>query len=350
MGLGSVALASLLNDGTLLAAPSPADPLAPQKPHFPPKAKNVIYLFMAGGPSQLDLFDYKQKLVELNGQEIPKSYLEGKRFAFMNSSHGVKLLGTRRKFAQHGKSGAWMSDLLPHTAGIADDISIVTSCSADLFNHAPAKLFMNTGSGQFGRPSMGAWVTYGLGSESRDLPGFVVLKSGPRGPRGGAVNWASGFLPTTYQGVSLRGQGEAILDLSSPAGITAEKQRATIDAVRDLNLARLVETLEGSSPRRHQALGPLPVPRGELHGRRRFGSRLAQLRQHEPSAPLGVHLDRIVDAVERVLRADQSQGSLQTLGQREGHDALAPVDVSGGHADEDVLAARRRHRHRQHDR
>ena len=242
MGLGSVALASLLNDGTLLAAPSPADPLAPQKPHFPPKAKNVIYLFMAGGPSQLDLFDYKQKLVELNGQEIPKSYLEGKRFAFMNSSHGVKLLGTRRKFAQHGKSGAWMSDLLPHTAGIADDISIVTSCSADLFNHAPAKLFMNTGSGQFGRPSMGAWVTYGLGSESRDLPGFVVLKSGPRGPRGGAVNWASGFLPTTYQGVSLRGQGEAILDLSSPAGITAEKQRATIDAVRDLNLARLVET------------------------------------------------------------------------------------------------------------
>ena len=198
MGLGSVALASLLNDGTLLAAPSPADPLAPQKPHFPPKAKNVIYLFMAGGPSQLDLFDYKQKLVELNGQEIPKSYLEGKRFAFMNSSHGVKLLGTRRKFAQHGKSGAWMSDLLPHTAGIADDISIVTSCSADLFNHAPAKLFMNTGSGQFGRPSMGAWVTYGLGSESRDLPGFVVLKSGPRGPRGGAVNWASGFLPTTY--------------------------------------------------------------------------------------------------------------------------------------------------------
>ncbi len=242
MGLGSLALASLLNDGTLHAAPSPADPLAPQKPHFPPRAKNVIYLFMAGGPSQLDLFDYKPKLVELNGQEIPKSYLEGKRFAFMNSSHGVKLLGTRRKFTQHGKAGAWVSDLLPHTAGIADDISIVTSCSTELFNHAPAKLFMNTGSGQFGRPSMGAWVTYGLGSESRDLPGFVVLQSGPRGPRGGAVNWASGFLPTTYQGVSLRGQGEAILDLSSPSGITAEKQRSTIDAVRDLNLAHLVET------------------------------------------------------------------------------------------------------------
>ncbi len=242
MGLGSVALASLINDGMLQAAPSPADPLAPQKPHFPPRAKNVIYLFMAGGPSQLELFDYKPKLVELNGQEIPKSYLEGKRFAFMNSSHGVKLLGTRRKFQQHGQGGAWVSDMLPHTAGIADEISIVKSCSTDLFNHAPAKLFMNTGSGQFGRPSMGAWVTYGLGSESRDLPGFVVLQSGPRGPRGGAVNWASGFLPTTYQGVSLRGQGEAILDLSSPPGVTAEKQRATIDAVRDLNLARLVET------------------------------------------------------------------------------------------------------------
>ena len=242
MGLGSVALASLMNEGMLRAAPSTADPLAPRKPHFPPRAKNVIYLFMAGGPSQLELFDYKPKLVELNGQEIPQSYIAGKRFAFMNTSHGVKLLGTRRTFKQHGQAGAWVSDLLPHTAGIADEISIIRSCTTSLFNHAPAKLFMNTGSGQFGRPSMGAWVTYGLGSESRDLPGFVVLLSGPRGPRGGAVNWASGFLPTTYQGVSLRGQGEAILDLSTPEGITAEKQRATIDAVRDLNLARLVET------------------------------------------------------------------------------------------------------------
>ena len=242
MGLGSVALASLMNEGMLRAAPSTADPLAPRKPHFPPRAKNVIYLFMAGGPSQLELFDYKPKLVELNGQEIPQSYIAGKRFAFMNTSHGVKLLGTRRTFKQHGQAGAWVSDLLPHTAGIADEISIIRSCTTSLFNHAPAKLFMNTGSGQFGRPSMGAWVTYGLGSESRDLPGFVVLLSGPRGPRGGAVNWASGFLPTTYQGVSLRGQGEAILDLSAPEGITAEKQRATIDAVRDLNLARLVET------------------------------------------------------------------------------------------------------------
>ncbi len=233
MGLGSVALASLLN--------SPAQ-AGTQGLHHAPKAKNVIYLFMAGGPSQLELFDYKPRLVELNGQPIPQSYIEGKRFAFMNSSHGVKLLGTRKQFQRHGQSGAWISELLPYTAGIADDISIVTTCQTDLFNHAPAKLFMNTGSGQFGRPSMGAWVTYGIGSESSDLPGFVVLQSGPRGPRGGAVNWGSGFLPTTYQGVPLRGQGEPILNLSNPVGIDGARQRRTLDAVRDLNLQRLVST------------------------------------------------------------------------------------------------------------
>jgi hypothetical protein len=160
----------------------------------------------------------------------------------MGTSHSVKLLGARREFKQHGQSGAWVSDLLPHTAGIVDDISIVTTCQTSLFNHAPAKLFMNTGSGQFGRPSMGAWATYGIGSESSDLPGFVVLQSGPRGPRGGAVNWGSGFLPTTYQGVPLRSQGEPILNLSTPASVDSRSQRRVIDAVRDLNLKRLVET------------------------------------------------------------------------------------------------------------
>ena len=209
---------------------------------FTPRAKNVIYLFMAGGPSQLELFDYKPKLVELNGQPIPQSYIEGKRFAFMGSSHGTKLLGTRREFKQHGQSGMWVSNLFPHTATIVDDATFVKSCAANLFNHAPAKLFMNTGSGQFGRPSMGSWVTYGLGSESQNLPGFVVLQSGPRGPRGGAVNWASGFLPTSYQGVPLRGSGDPILNISSPKGVTAQRQRDCIDAVRDLNLKRLVET------------------------------------------------------------------------------------------------------------
>src|SRR5436190_584633 len=240
IGLGGMALASLLGENKVLGSSS--NPMAPRLPHFRPRAKNIIYLFMAGGPSQLELFDYKPKLVELNGQPIPQSYIEGKRFAFMDSSHGIKLLGTKRAFQKHGESGMWVSELFPHTATIVDDVSFIRSCATNLFNHAPAKLFMNTGSGQFGRPSMGSWVTYGLGSESRDLPGFVVLQSGPRGPRGGAVNWGSGFLPTTYQGVPFRSGGEPILDLTSPKGVTAAKQRQTIDAIRDLNLSRLVET------------------------------------------------------------------------------------------------------------
>ena len=247
MGLGGIALASMLDQSRLRAAPAPgsgplADPMAPKSPHFAPRAKNVIYLFMAGGPSQLDLFDYKPRLISLNGQPVPESLIAGKRFAFMDSSHGTKLLGTRRAFAQHGQSGAWVSDLFPHTAGIVDDITLVKSCAADLFNHAPAKLFMNTGSGQFGRPSMGSWITYGLGSESQNLPGFVVLQSGPRGPRGGAVNWGTGFLPTTYQGVPFRGNGDPILNLANPKGITATRQRQAIDAIRDLNLQHAVAT------------------------------------------------------------------------------------------------------------
>ena len=244
LGLGSIALASLLKEQELFGAGAAAslNPMASRPPHFPAKAKNIIYLFMAGGPSQLELFDYKPKLQELNGQPIPDSFIEGKRFAFMGSSHGTKLLGTRRAFKQHGQSGMWVSEMFPHTATIVDDVSFVMSCATNLFNHAPAKLFMNTGSGQFGRPSMGAWVTYGIGSESENLPGFVVLQSGPRGPRGGSVNWASGFLPTSYQGVPLRGAGDPILDIASPQGITATRQRDSIDAIRDLNLKRLVET------------------------------------------------------------------------------------------------------------
>jgi uncharacterized protein DUF1501 len=243
MGLGGIALASLMNE-RLFGAEAAAlpNPMSPKQPHFAPKAKNIIYLFMAGGPSQLELFDYKPKLLELNGQPIPQSFIEGKRFAFMGSSHGTNLLGTRRAFKQHGQNGMWVSEMFPHTATIVDDVSFVMSCAADLFNHAPAKLFMNTGSGQFGRPSMGAWVTYGIGSECNDLPGFVVLQSGPRGPRGGAVNWASGFLPSAYQGVPLRSQGDPILNIASPKGVTPERQRRSIDAIRDLNLARLVET------------------------------------------------------------------------------------------------------------
>jgi len=241
VGLGGIALASMLNQARGAGA-APAGPLAPKPTHFPARAKNIIYLFMAGGPSQLELFDYKPKLAELNGQPIPQSFIEGKRFAFMDSSHGTRLMGTRRQFAQHGRSGMWVSELFPHTARIVDDLTMVKSCQATLFNHAPAKLFMNTGSGQFGRPSMGSWLNYGLGSECQDLPGFVVLQSGPRGPRGGAVNWGSGFLPTTYQGVPFRGMGEPILNLTRPAAVTADGQRDALDALRDLNLQRSVAT------------------------------------------------------------------------------------------------------------
>ncbi len=244
LGLGAIALASMLKESRLFGAVPAAspNPMAGKPPHFPAKAKNIIYLFMAGGPSQLELFDYKPKLNELNGQPIPQSFLDGKRFAFMDSSHGTKLLGSRRQFKRHGQSGMWVSEMFPHTATIVDDVSFVTSCATDLFNHAPAKLFMNTGSGQFGRPSMGSWVTYGIGSESENLPGFVVLQSGPRGPRGGSVNWASGFLPTSYQGVPLRGAGDPILNIANPPGVSAPRQRDSIDAIHDLNLQRLVAT------------------------------------------------------------------------------------------------------------
>jgi hypothetical protein len=243
IGLGSIALGSLLKEqGLAVPAMEVKNPLEPKKTHFPAKAKNVIFLFMAGGPSQLDLFEHKPQLNALNGQPIPESYTAGKRFAFMSSTHRSNLLGTRFNFQRHGGSGAWVSDLLPHTASIVDELSFVTTCKTDLFNHAPAKLFMNAGSGLFGRPSMGSWVTYGLGSECKDLPGFVVLQSGPRGPRGGAVLWGSGVLPTTYQGVPLRNTGDPIVNLSTPAGIETAQQQALIKSTRELNLKRLVET------------------------------------------------------------------------------------------------------------
>ena len=226
--------------GSLMARDSNA--LMPKRTHFPAKAKNVIFLFMAGGPSQLDMFEHKPELQKRNGQPIPESFTKGKRFAFMDSSHRTNLLATRYNFRQHGQAGVWVNDLLPHTASITDELTFITTCKTDLFNHAPAKFYMNTGSGLFGRPSMGAWITYGLGSECDDLPGFVVLQSGPRGPRGGAVLWGSGVLPTTYQGVPLRNTGDPIVNLSTPKEISATQQRQVVDAVRELNLKRLVET------------------------------------------------------------------------------------------------------------
>lgn len=233
IGLGSIALSRLLSEQAQSAS---ATEVPTGLQHFPARAKNVIFLFMAGGPSQLELFDYKPRLQELNGEVIPTSFVEGKRFAFL--PHDAKLLGTRRTFKKHGDSGQEISELLPHLATIADDIAIVRSLQTNVFNHGPAKLFVNTGSAQFGRPSMGAWVTYGLGSESRDLPGFVVLQSGPRGPRGGSPLWGSGFLPTTYQGVPFLNGADPILNLSAPKGFQGTPQEEFVRAVNDLNQMR----------------------------------------------------------------------------------------------------------------
>lgn len=235
VGLGSLALTSLLRG---------EHPLVPKPSRFVPKAKAVIYLFMAGGPSQLELFDRKPELQRRHGQPIPDSFLEGKRFAFMSTfaKEKPKLLGVNRKFSRHGQSGAWVSECLPHIASIVDDLAFIKTMQTEVFNHAPAKVFMNTGSAQFGRPSMGSWITYGIGSESDSLPGFVVLMSGPRGPRGGAAMWSSGFLPTSYQGVPFRSTGEPILNLSRPPGVTAESQRRVLDAVQELNEIHRADT------------------------------------------------------------------------------------------------------------
>ncbi|AGA29262.1 DUF1501 domain-containing protein [Singulisphaera acidiphila] len=246
LGLGTMALASLMGEGRSVHAAdsTAADPASPRPGHFPARAKSVIYLFMAGGPSQFELFEHKPKLQEYSNQPIPESFIKGRRFAFMDTftKNPPKLLGTTRKFARHGESGEWVSECLPHLAGVVDDLTIIRSVATDVFNHAPAKLFANTGTTQFGRPSMGSWVTYGVGSESRDLPGFVVLQSGPRGPRGGAVNWGSGFLPTVHQGVSLRSGGDPILDLARPGAVSETSQRRAISAIRDLNQSHLDET------------------------------------------------------------------------------------------------------------
>ncbi|MBI3208583.1 MAG: DUF1501 domain-containing protein [Candidatus Solibacter usitatus] len=212
--------------------------------HHAPKIENVIYLFMAGAPSHLELFDYKPELVKWDGKPTPESLLKGKRFAFMDSfsKETPKLLGTRRKFEQRGKSGMWISELLPHIAGVADDLTMLHSVCSENFNHGPAKLFANTGSFRPGRPAIGSWVTYGIGSESKNLPGFVVLQSGPRGPRGGAALWGSGFLPTSYQGIPFLPAGDPILDLSTPKGVTSDEQRQTLDAIGDLNRSRFSDT------------------------------------------------------------------------------------------------------------
>ncbi len=234
-GIGAAAFWSLLSPDVTAAAGQPTgpDPMTPQVPHFPAKAKNVIYLFQAGAPSHLDLFDYKPRLQEMDGQDCPPELLAGERFAFIE---GVpKLLGSPYAFARHGQSGAELSELVPHLAGVADEIAIVRSVKTTQFNHAPAQIFMNTGHQIVGRPSMGAWLTYGLGSESSDLPGFVVLLSGANDPDAGKSAWASGFLPSVYQGVEFRSAGDPVLFLSDPDGVSRPARRDSLDVIRALN-------------------------------------------------------------------------------------------------------------------
>lgn len=237
VGLGAVAATHLLQSSSRADDAAPADPLAPKAPHFAAKAKNVIFLFMAGAPSHLELFDFKPELARFDGTLPPKELIKDYRAAFINPNS--VLLGPKFKFSKHGKCGAELSELLPHLATVVDDVAIVKSMVTDAFNHAPAQIMMNTGSQQFGRPSIGAWTTYGLGSESKDLPAFVVFSSGSKGPSGGNSNWGSGFLPTVYQGVPFRTSGDPVLYLSNPIGISEQIQRDSIDSINELNRLHL---------------------------------------------------------------------------------------------------------------
>ena len=230
-GLGGIALASLLAKES--AAAPQVSPLAPKAPHFAPKVKRVIYLHMSGAPPHLDMFDYKPELVKLTGQEAPESFIKGRRFAFTSGT--PKLLGTPRTYKQYGKGGIWMSDALPNFHPIADEMCVIKSMTTDQFNHAPAELLLFTGFARQGRPSLGSWVTYGLGSENENLPGFVVLISSGVQPSAGQSAWGSGFIPSVYQGVQCRSQGEPVLYANDPQGMNRALRRKSLDALKDLN-------------------------------------------------------------------------------------------------------------------
>ena len=234
VGLAGIAAGSLLSAeaGAAVSSGAPAGPLATRPPHFAPRAKRVVYLFQAGAPSHLELFDHKPELAKHDGKLPPAGLLEGYRAAFINPNSA--LLGPKYKFRRYGQAGIELGELLPHTGAIADDICLIRSMQTDAVNHAPAQILMNTGSQQFGRPSFGAWTLYGLGSEAADLPGFVVLTSA-KGTSGGASNYGAGFLPTVYGGIPLRSGGDPVLYLSNPPGIDRRTQRASLDALNRLN-------------------------------------------------------------------------------------------------------------------
>ncbi len=243
-GIGMMALGSFLGSCDWLGSKKPAataanslfdpmHPMMPKLPHFPGRAKSVIYLHMAGAPSQLELFDYKPDLQKLDGQDCPQSFLEGKKFAFIR---GVpKMLGPQVGFKQYGESGLWLSDHLPHFRQVADEVTVLKAVQTDQFNHGPAQLLMHCGTPRLGRPSMGAWATYGLGSENSNLPGFVVLTSGGKNPDAGKSVWGSGFLPSVYQGVQCRSEGEPVLFIKDPHGMDRDLRKASIDAINDVN-------------------------------------------------------------------------------------------------------------------
>lgn len=235
VGLGKMAFASLLTNA-FTSTRAGAAGMLPQPSHFPGTAKRVIHLFMAGAPSQLELFDNKPELTKLAGKPLPPSVIGGQRYAFIRPDAAV--LGPQYKFARHGQSGAEISEMLPHLAKVADDICLIRSCKTDQFNHAPAQILFQTGFLQPGRPSMGSWALYGLGTESQNLPAFVVMSTGS-GISGGSALWSSGFLPTTYAGVRFRNQGDPILNVASPPGIDAKAQRETLDLIGTLNRRRL---------------------------------------------------------------------------------------------------------------
>lgn len=250
MGFGALAFGSLFGSchapekSELKTFFDSAHPLMPRPPMFPGKARAVIYLHMAGAPSQLELFDYKPELQKLDGQDCPPSLLEGKRFAFIK---GVpKMMGPQATFQQFGESGTWVSDYLPHFSTIVDDVALIKSVTTDQFNHAPAQLMMHTGSARLGRPSIGSWVTYGLGSENQNLPGYVVLTSGGNNPDAGKSVWGSGFLPSVYQGVQCRSEGDPVLFIKDPLalGIDRDIRRASIDAINEINQQQFNETLD----------------------------------------------------------------------------------------------------------
>ncbi len=242
-GLGSLALGSIFmgcdpfrttpKKSSLAYTERDLNPLATLAPPFGSKAKNIIYLHMAGAPSQLEMFDYKPELRKLNDQACPQSLLEGKKFAFIRGT--PKLLGPQAEFEQVGEAGNWLSDNLPHFKKVVDEVSFLKAVHTDQFNHGPAQLFMHTGSPRLGRPSIGSWVTYGLGSENQNLPGFVVLTSGGKTPDAGKSVWGSGFLPSVYQGVQCRSKGDPVLYLDDPEGVSRGLKKKTIDAINKIN-------------------------------------------------------------------------------------------------------------------